>query len=70
MAAPSLCVYKSIRQYFQTGEIPPSGTICEPDLRPLIGRAGMRDMKGAADGKLWDAILEVHQQIATGRLPL
>ncbi|KAF7591594.1 hypothetical protein BBP40_001292 [Aspergillus hancockii] len=69
MAAPSLCVTKSIRRYFQTGELPPADTVCEPDTRPLIGRTGMPAIR-AGDRTLWEAILAVHQQVAPGRLPL
>lgn len=37
MAAPSLCVAKKIRAYFQTGLLPEPGTVCEADEKPLIG---------------------------------
>lgn len=36
-SSPSLCTAKNIRNYFQTGQLPDPGTICEPDVRPLIG---------------------------------
>ncbi|KAJ5676152.1 Peptidase S33 tripeptidyl aminopeptidase-like C-terminal [Penicillium macrosclerotiorum] len=37
IAAPSVCIAKAIRKYFQIGELPPPGTLCEADLKPLIG---------------------------------
>ncbi|KAE8155297.1 TAP-like protein-domain-containing protein [Aspergillus avenaceus] len=67
-AAPSLCTSKRIRHYFQSGELPPPGTVCEPDVRPLIGRINMHDIS-TGDRALWDALQEIHQ-IPTGRLPL
>jgi hypothetical protein len=69
MAAPCLYVNKSIRRYCQTRVSPPAETVCEPDLRPLLGRTGMQDVK-AGDQTLWEATLEMYQQVATGRLPL
>jgi len=32
LSAPSLCVAKWIRRYFQDGELPPEGLVCEPDF--------------------------------------
>ncbi|KAJ5888611.1 hypothetical protein N7495_008652 [Penicillium taxi] len=37
IAAPSICVAKEIRKYFQTGILPQSGTLCAADVKPLIG---------------------------------
>ncbi|KAJ9354718.1 hypothetical protein DTO280E4_6783 [Paecilomyces variotii] len=37
LAAPSFCVAKAVRTYFQTGELPAPGTVCQADLKPLIG---------------------------------
>ncbi|KAJ5531922.1 hypothetical protein N7494_008474 [Penicillium frequentans] len=34
-AAPSKCTANFVRLYFQTGELPPLGTICEVDERPF-----------------------------------
>ena len=36
-SAPSLCVAKKIRAYFQTGVLPESGTVCPADAKPLVG---------------------------------
>ena len=30
-----------MRKYFQTGELPAVGTVCQPNERPLIGKIGM-----------------------------
>ncbi|KAF5861315.1 hypothetical protein ETB97_000431 [Aspergillus alliaceus] len=67
-AAPSLCVSQLIRQYFQTGSLPAPDTVCEPVLRPFIGKVGMSDFSGS-DQKLWGAMLEIHQT-PMGVLPL
>ena len=37
LAAPSLCVAKAIRQYFQTGALPDKGLLCDADSKPLLG---------------------------------
>ncbi|RDW68933.1 putative proteinase [Aspergillus mulundensis] len=37
LAAPSTCVDQSIRKYFQKGELPAPGTVCDADLKPMLG---------------------------------
>lgn len=37
LAAPSFCTTSAIRTYFQTGELPPIGTLCQGDLKPFLG---------------------------------
>ncbi|KAL1999010.1 hypothetical protein VTN02DRAFT_5207 [Thermoascus thermophilus] len=37
LTAPSLCVAKAIRHYFQGGDLPARDTVCQADLKPLIG---------------------------------
>ncbi len=45
-AAPSLCTALHIRKYFQTGELPKPGTVCEVDY-PVFGEpAQLRNMDG------------------------
>jgi len=59
IAAPSMCVAKSIRIYFQTGELPAAGALCEADLKPLVGtphKAKTKDMN-VTDGRLFDALM-------------
>ncbi|ETS86398.1 hypothetical protein PFICI_00226 [Pestalotiopsis fici W106-1] len=34
---PSLCTARAVRRYFQTGELPTAGTVCEPEVRPFVG---------------------------------
>ncbi|TVY81742.1 hypothetical protein LSUE1_G005382 [Lachnellula suecica] len=34
---PSLCTGRVLRTYFQTGELPENGTICDPEYKPFIG---------------------------------
>lgn len=41
-AGISLCAVKAIRAYFQTGTLPQEGTLCRPQMRPLVGE----DAKG------------------------
>ncbi|ROW04783.1 hypothetical protein VMCG_04895 [Cytospora schulzeri] len=35
LAAPSTCIAKAIRAYFQDGKLPADGTTCEPELLPF-----------------------------------
>ncbi|KAJ5132081.1 Peptidase S33 tripeptidyl aminopeptidase-like C-terminal [Penicillium atrosanguineum] len=62
IAAPSVCIAKSIRNYFQTGDLPATGTLCEADLKPLVGApqkaAALRHDMNDADMKLFDALLK------------
>ncbi|KAL4924855.1 putative proteinase [Aspergillus undulatus] len=37
LAAPSICTSQSIRTYFQTGDLPAHGTVCDADLKPIFG---------------------------------
>ncbi|KAL6249092.1 hypothetical protein RBB50_004155 [Rhinocladiella similis] len=39
IAAPSLCTAKAIRRYFQTGDMPDVGTLCETDAKPFESQA-------------------------------
>lgn len=57
---PSLCTAKAVRAYFQTGELPPLGTVCESDKKPFLGcvRAGGCEFEGA-DAELWEALVEL-----------
>ncbi len=38
VSSPSLCTAKHVRKYFHTGELPPVGTVCEVDEKPLLGK--------------------------------
>ncbi|CEJ61201.1 hypothetical protein PMG11_09739 [Penicillium brasilianum] len=68
IAAPSLCVAKAIRKYFQTGALPAVGTLCEADLKPLVGSRGKVEEQGlsCADQKLMDAVMA---EVKQGYLP-
>ena len=35
ISAPSKCTEKYVKQYFQTGELPPKDTVCKPDVFPF-----------------------------------
>lgn len=61
LAAPSLCVAKSIRNYFQTGGLPTSGTLCLADLKPLVGNLGevtsISQDRTSADQRLLEVLI-------------
>ncbi|OQE84748.1 hypothetical protein PENNAL_c0026G05925 [Penicillium nalgiovense] len=66
LTAPSTCVAKAIRHYFQTGKLPVAGTLCEADLKPLVGsphrHATISQSFSPADRKLFEALMaEVHR---------
>jgi pimeloyl-ACP methyl ester carboxylesterase len=54
---PSICTGKAVRNYFQTGELPPIDTICEPEYVPFLGclknSCRWTDLD---DQRLWDAL--------------
>ncbi|KAH7141086.1 proteinase [Dactylonectria macrodidyma] len=63
---PSLCTAKTIRAYFQTGDLPVEGTICEPAIRPFLGcTAGNDGGKGECkftnheEARLWETMVEL-----------
>lgn len=35
LSTPSVCTERYVRQYFQTGELPPGGTVCKADYMPF-----------------------------------
>ena len=37
LGTPSLCMALHIRDYFQTGALPKSGTVCEANEKPFLG---------------------------------
>ncbi|KAK6379774.1 hypothetical protein LTS17_005847 [Exophiala oligosperma] len=50
IAAPSLCTAKAIRRYFQTGDMPDVGTLCETDAKPFESQV-TRDSVSRLDTK-------------------
>ncbi|KAJ5448442.1 hypothetical protein N7445_003263 [Penicillium cf. griseofulvum] len=66
LTAPSICVAKAIRHYFQTGTLPVRGTLCQADLKPLVGSPHHRDTISQsfspADRKLFEALMEEVQR--------
>jgi pimeloyl-ACP methyl ester carboxylesterase len=65
-STPSLCTAKTVRQYFQTGRLPPDGTVCEPAMRPFVGCTdgvnggrGKCAFENPADQKLWESMVEL-----------
>jgi len=37
MSSPSLCMARHLRVYFQTGELPEPGTVCDSNEKPFLG---------------------------------
>lgn len=65
-SSPSLCTAKTIRRYFQTGELPSEGTVCQPETRPFLGctAEGQSDrdqctFNNKEDIRLWAAVEEL-----------
>ncbi|RPB03803.1 hypothetical protein L873DRAFT_1730857 [Choiromyces venosus 120613-1] len=65
ISAPSLCTAKYVRRYFETGELPPAGTICEADLKPFIGAGDIATPMSAEDKEL----LKVLEKLAMEMKP-
>ncbi|KAJ5591469.1 Peptidase S33 tripeptidyl aminopeptidase-like C-terminal [Penicillium hispanicum] len=66
IAAPSLCISKAIRSYFQTGALPKAETLCDADLKPLVGAPSkhaelIQDMD-PADRELFEVLMEEVQR--------
>ena len=60
VAMPSTCTAKWIRKYFQTGELPETGTKCEVDMGPFDDSANVvQAYQGRADGELLAALVEI-----------
>ncbi|CAG8016740.1 unnamed protein product [Penicillium olsonii] len=61
LAAPSVCVAKAIRHYFQTGQLPSEGTLCQADLKPLVGTpdaaVAISESLAPTDGRLFEALM-------------
>ncbi|KAJ5187880.1 hypothetical protein N7449_010874 [Penicillium cf. viridicatum] len=61
LTAPSICVAKAIRHYFQTGTLPVVGTLCQADLKPLVGsphhHATISQNFSPSDRKLFKALM-------------
>ena len=37
LSSPSICAARHIRRYFQTGALPPTGTVCDVNERAFLG---------------------------------
>lgn len=66
LAAPSICIAKAIREYFQTGTLPVVDTLCQADLKPLVGAPNQvkifSESLSPADQRLFEALMaEVRQ---------
>lgn len=57
--APSLCTARAVKKYFQTGILPPVGTLCKPDIRPFeVQREGLEGLN-AQDSELLDVLKQI-----------
>ncbi|KAL4990736.1 TAP-like protein-domain-containing protein [Aspergillus falconensis] len=64
LAAPSICVSQSIRKYFQTGELPAPGTVCDADLKPMLGAPDrIQEGKSLDEIALRKALLDEAQRV-------
>ncbi|KAL4784990.1 TAP-like protein-domain-containing protein [Aspergillus varians] len=72
LAAPSTCIAQSIRRYFQTGSLPAAGTVCDADLKPLLGapKKTAAEAKSVDEMALDKALLEEAQRMRTVGFPL
>ncbi|KAJ6005119.1 hypothetical protein N7540_012918 [Penicillium herquei] len=71
LAAPSVCIAKRIRTYFQTGALPDVGTLCQADLKPLVGRVGQMPVtSGAMDAADRDLLEVLMREVEEGYFPL
>ncbi|KAF7114674.1 hypothetical protein CNMCM5793_009625 [Aspergillus hiratsukae] len=71
LAAPSVCVSKAIRAYFQSGALPDPGTLCGADLKPLLGESGSVQAMNVGDRAIYDALMNMSAQAShlSRRLP-
>ncbi|KAL4905510.1 hypothetical protein BDW74DRAFT_152747 [Aspergillus multicolor] len=59
LAAPSTCVDQSIRKYFQKGELPAPGTLCDADLKPMLGAPNkLEEPRSLDETASWQARLD------------
>lgn len=63
LSSPSRCTALNIRNYFQTGEVPPEGAVCAPDYRPFdrwnISSAADAATDDSALAELDEALMEL-----------
>ena len=57
ISSPNLCMARYVRKYFQTGELPPEGTVCEVNESPFIGvtKAPEKGEEALFELMKWDA---------------
>ncbi|KAL4912860.1 hypothetical protein BDW62DRAFT_214674 [Aspergillus aurantiobrunneus] len=70
LAAPSTCISQSIRKYFQTGQLPAAGTVCDADLKPIMDTPKRQDKKPLDETALDQALLEEAQRLRGLSFPL
>ncbi|CAH0027211.1 unnamed protein product [Clonostachys rhizophaga] len=63
---PSLCTAQVVREYFQAGELPHEGAVCEPAVRPFIGCTkgnavgrGECTFSSPEETRLWETMVDL-----------
>ena len=65
-----MCIAKKIRTYFQTGALPEVGTLCQADLKPLVGRVGQVPVaSGVMDAADRDLLEVLMREVKEGYFP-
>ncbi|KAF2761837.1 proteinase [Pseudovirgaria hyperparasitica] len=67
IASPSICTAKAVRNYFQTGATPKTGTICPPIERPFVGRIEKEEKRNSEDQRILDAIESIRLSLRLSR---
>jgi pimeloyl-ACP methyl ester carboxylesterase len=71
LGSPSLCTAKAVRRYFQTGQLPEKGTLCQVDEKPFIGRVDPGVMDSLSDesqklARAWEMAGDKLAKLKTG----
>jgi hypothetical protein len=69
---PSLCTGKVVREYFQTGKLPPVGTVCQPEVKPFLGcvRKDGCEFTDNEEQKLWNSMSELADPFGLRKLDI
>lgn len=63
-SSPSFCTGRTLRHYFQTGELPAEGTVCKPAAQPFDGFSEDEQPplpEGETDEALWKAMITLNR---------
>lgn len=56
VSSPSLCTAKAVRAYFVNGTLPETGTVCEPEELPFVGKGDRLKSLSKEDAELLEAL--------------